>query len=86
MYVTRHRTGVSRLTSDHQYTDTWYGKRLPRTCCKSFHPTSGQPLFLVMSWQPYDNTGAAYNVSRILNEDGTFNLEQYKAYSPLFLS
>lgn len=40
----------------------------------------------LMSWQPYDNTGSAYNVSRILNEDGTFNLEQYKAYSPLFLS
>jgi hypothetical protein len=39
-----------------------------------------------MSWQPYDNTGAEYNVDRILNEDGTFNLEQYKAYSPLFLS
>ena len=39
-----------------------------------------------MSWVPYDNTGLEYQVGRILNEDGTFNLEQYKAYSPLFLS
>ena len=39
-----------------------------------------------MSWIPYDNTGSEYQVERILNEDGTFNLEQYKAYSPLFLS
>ncbi|KAG8844061.1 hypothetical protein FRB96_003294 [Tulasnella sp. 330] len=34
----------------------------------------------------FDNTGASYNVTRILNADATFNLEQYKAYSPLFLS
>lgn len=34
----------------------------------------------------YDNTGAPYNVSMILNPDTTFNLEAYKAYSPLFLS
>ena len=43
-------------------------------------------FFIVMSWQPYDNTGAVYNVTRILNDDGNFNLEHYKAYSPLFLS
>ncbi|KAH8110875.1 OPT oligopeptide transporter [Phellopilus nigrolimitatus] len=34
----------------------------------------------------FDNTGAAYNVSRILNDDTTINLEKYHAYSPLFLS
>jgi len=39
-----------------------------------------------MSWKPYDNTGLEYQVQRVLNENGTFNLEQYKAYSPLFLS
>lgn len=39
-----------------------------------------------MSWKSYDNTGLEYQVERVLNEDGTFNLEQYKAYSPLFLS
>ena len=27
-----------------------------------------------------------YNVSRIINDDSSFNLEAYKAYSPLFLS
>ena len=34
----------------------------------------------------YDNTGAVYDVSKIVNPDGTFNYEKYKAYSPLFLS
>lgn len=35
--------------------------------------------------QTYDNTQSAYNVSRILNSDHTFNLQQYANYSPLFL-
>ncbi|KAH9914186.1 OPT oligopeptide transporter [Epithele typhae] len=35
---------------------------------------------------PYDNTGRPYNLSRILNDDSTFNMEAYKEYSPLFLS
>jgi hypothetical protein len=34
----------------------------------------------------FDNTGKTYNVSRIINDDSSFNLEAYKAYSPLFLS
>ncbi|KAF7355477.1 OPT oligopeptide transporter [Mycena sanguinolenta] len=34
----------------------------------------------------FDNTGASYNVTRILNADTTFDLESYEAYSPLFLS
>ncbi|PBP22617.1 small oligopeptide transporter-like protein [Diplocarpon rosae] len=34
----------------------------------------------------YDNTGASYNVSRILTPKFTLDLEAYKAYSPLFLS
>ncbi|KAI5123200.1 hypothetical protein M0805_003967 [Coniferiporia weirii] len=34
----------------------------------------------------FDNTGAAYDVSRILNADSTINLEKYHSYSPLFLS
>jgi len=33
----------------------------------------------------YDNTGAPYNVSRVLNEQFEFDLGKYKAYSPLFL-
>ncbi|KAF8505092.1 OPT oligopeptide transporter [Gautieria morchelliformis] len=40
----------------------------------------------ISSRTSYDNTGAAYNVTAILNPDLTLNLEQYKAYSPLFLS
>ena len=50
----------------------------PQSLTNSFH--------LVMSWIPYDNTGSEYQAWRVLNQDGTFNLEQYKAYSPLFLS
>ncbi|KLO10273.1 OPT oligopeptide transporter [Schizopora paradoxa] len=34
----------------------------------------------------FDNTGAAYNVTAILNPDSTINLEKYHSYSPLFLS
>lgn len=33
----------------------------------------------------YDNTGNAYNVSRILTADFTLDEEAYKNYSPLFL-
>lgn len=40
----------------------------------------------ISSRTSYDNTGAGYNVTRILNADATFNEEQYKAYSPLYLS
>ncbi|OTA03224.1 OPT family small oligopeptide transporter [Trichoderma parareesei] len=34
----------------------------------------------------YDNTGARYNITRIVNSDMTFNEEAYKSYSPLFIS
>ncbi|KII85546.1 hypothetical protein PLICRDRAFT_701048 [Plicaturopsis crispa FD-325 SS-3] len=40
----------------------------------------------ISSRASYDNTGAPYNISRILNPDTTLNVEAYKAYSPLFLS
>ncbi|KAL4892509.1 OPT oligopeptide transporter protein-domain-containing protein [Aspergillus ambiguus] len=33
----------------------------------------------------YDNTGALYNVSKILTPDYTFDHAKYKSYSPLFL-
>ncbi|KEZ39305.1 Uncharacterized protein SAPIO_CDS9989 [Scedosporium apiospermum] len=42
--------------------------------------------FPVQSSISYDNTGAEYNVSRILNDKFQFDEEAYKAYSPLFLS
>ena len=34
----------------------------------------------------FDNSGRAYNVSRIINGDTTFNQQEYEAYSPLFIS
>ncbi|KAG6841177.1 hypothetical protein C0991_001102 [Blastosporella zonata] len=40
----------------------------------------------ISSRTSFDNTGAAYNVTRIVNPDSTFNQEAYSAYSPLFLS
>ena len=40
----------------------------------------------LVSSRSFDNTGKAYEVSRIINEDLSFNLEAYKAYSLVFLS
>jgi hypothetical protein len=40
----------------------------------------------ILSPNMYDNTGAQYNVSRILNPQGKLDEEAYKSYSPLFLS
>jgi hypothetical protein len=40
----------------------------------------------LVSSRSFDNTGKTYNISRIINDDLSFNLEAYKAYSPLFLS
>ena len=34
----------------------------------------------------FDNTGNTYNVTRIIDDDTIFNLDAYKAYSPLFIS
>lgn len=43
--------------------------------------------FLPMSdSDSYDNTGAVYNVTRILTPEYTFDLAKYQSYSPLFLS
>lgn len=42
--------------------------------------------FLPMSdSSTYDNTGATYNVSRILTSQFTLDEEAYKAYSPIFI-
>ncbi len=40
----------------------------------------------VQSMDSYDNTGAVYNVTRILGDNLQFNETAYKEYSPLFLS
>jgi hypothetical protein len=40
----------------------------------------------MISSQTFDNTGSPYNVSRVINDDATFNLDAYQAYSPLFIS
>jgi OPT oligopeptide transporter protein len=39
----------------------------------------------LLSSQTFDNTGSVYNLSRIINPDGSFNLQEYQAYSPLFI-
>jgi len=39
-----------------------------------------------VSSHSFDNTGKEYNVTQIINADSSFNLQAYKAYSPLFLS
>ena len=40
----------------------------------------------LLSSDTFDNTGKQYNVSRIINHHSSFNLQAYKAYSPIFLS
>lgn len=40
----------------------------------------------ISSRTSFDNTGAAYDVSRILTPESTLDLAKYQAYSPLFLS
>ena len=40
----------------------------------------------MVSSESFDNTGSPYNISRIINDDATFNIDAYKAYSPLFMS
>ncbi|KAF8996022.1 small oligopeptide transporter [Cyathus striatus] len=40
----------------------------------------------ISSLNAYDNTGALYNVTKIIDKNATLNLEAYKAYSPLYLS
>lgn len=42
--------------------------------------------FNINSSDVYDNTGADYNVTRVLNPDFTLNVEEYEAYSPPYLS
>jgi hypothetical protein len=39
----------------------------------------------MVSSQIFDNTGSPYNVSRVINDDATFNIDAYKSYSPLFI-
>ena len=34
----------------------------------------------------FDRFGNSYNVTAIINDDASLNVEKYKAYSPLFLS
>ncbi|KAF8518157.1 OPT oligopeptide transporter [Hysterangium stoloniferum] len=51
-----------------------------------FTNTMYQSHLPLLSLTSYDNMGEKYNVTAIINEDLTLNLEKYEAYSPLFLS
>ncbi|KEY68656.1 hypothetical protein S7711_00534 [Stachybotrys chartarum IBT 7711] len=50
-----------------------------------FSGTWYSDYFPVQSSESYDNTGAVYNVSRILDSNFQFNETAYKQYSPLYL-
>lgn len=39
----------------------------------------------IMSRYAYDNTGAQYNATMIMDEHGNLDIDKYKAYSPLFI-
>lgn len=70
-----------------KYTNTWHSKFTP---CRVFHLHSSSVsltlLLRMMSRNMYDNTGAQYDVFRILAPQATLDEEAYKRYSPLFLS
>ncbi|KAF8260559.1 OPT oligopeptide transporter protein-domain-containing protein [Lactarius quietus] len=52
-----------------------------------YYTNTWYSAFLPMvSSQAFDNTGSPYNVSRIINDDFTLNIDAYKAYSPVFIS
>ncbi|EIM86112.1 OPT oligopeptide transporter [Stereum hirsutum FP-91666 SS1] len=40
----------------------------------------------LLSSSTFDNTGASYNITKVVNSDLTFNLEKYKEYSPMYIS
>ena len=40
----------------------------------------------ILSSDTYDNTGASYDVLRVLTPEMTFNETAYKEYSPLMIS
>ncbi|PWY71034.1 OPT oligopeptide transporter family [Aspergillus heteromorphus CBS 117.55] len=42
--------------------------------------------FPILSNDVYDNTGSTYNVTRVLNSKGEFDLAGYESYSPPFLT
>ncbi|RFU81347.1 sexual differentiation [Trichoderma arundinaceum] len=44
------------------------------------------PFLPISDASIYDNTGAKYNISRVVNPDITLNEEAYRNYSPLFIS
>lgn len=49
-------------------------------------PQVTDSLCRISSRISFDRFGNSYDVSQIINDDATLNIEKYKAYSPLFLS
>lgn len=86
-YVTNY-LGDPLLAPTHSHINTLVG-----LCLFVLIPTIGMvysgALFAdympMVTAQTYDNTQHAFNVTRILGSSFTFDIEKYKAYSPLFL-
>ncbi|EFX05091.1 oligopeptide transporter [Grosmannia clavigera kw1407] len=54
---------------------------------------AGQPLqtpfyitLPLLSSSTFDNTGKAYNITRVINSDLTLNVTKYEAYSPMYIT
>ncbi|RAH43933.1 small oligopeptide transporter, OPT family [Aspergillus brunneoviolaceus CBS 621.78] len=39
----------------------------------------------ILNSNTFDNTGKTYNTTRVMNPDGSFNVDAYRDYSPMFL-
>ena len=54
------------------------------------NPTVTNTLFTaylpISSAGAFDNTGAPYDISRVVTPEGFFDEEKYRAYSPLYMS
>ena len=71
-----------------QYTNVWNSQYMPyviSSSVKLIHKSRLTDIDRIMSRLAYDNTGQHYNVTKILRDDTTLDIDKYRAYSPLFL-
>ncbi|KAI0340457.1 OPT oligopeptide transporter [Trametopsis cervina] len=74
----------------------WWAQANVATAMVIFYWILAPALYYTNTWNSkympissstsFDNTGKKYQVLKILDDNNNFNLEKYKAYSPLFLS
>src|SRR3954464_3614658 len=70
-----------------QYTGAFYSEYFPMQDVRTHTALDGTAdANTTLQSRSYDNTGARYNVSRVMTPEITLDVAAYEAYSPLFLS